>query len=106
MQITNPHSLFLVKEITELVSNMDFTVIMLTDEGGGEKRPIDLSVLSQGPIQNPGANSSHLVFCGKENPNYFGFHRKTDVRGIWEKQMEQIRALAVRDCLAWRQKEY
>lgn len=35
MQITNPHSLFLVKEITELVSNMDFTVIMLTDEGGG-----------------------------------------------------------------------
>lgn len=45
MQITNPPHFILVKEITELVSNMDFTVIMLTDEAG-EKRPIDLFLLS------------------------------------------------------------
>lgn len=33
LQIPTPF--MLVKEITELVSNMDFTVIMLTDEGRG-----------------------------------------------------------------------
>lgn len=42
-----------------------------------------------------------LCFVGKDQ-NYFGF---TDVWGIWRKQMEQIRALAVKDCLAKRQQQ-
>lgn len=82
MQITSPHTCTVVKESTELLSNVvDFRVIMLTDE---EREPgIHLSL-----PYFLGARSKicrictqiHQVLCfvGKDW-NYFEFNRKTDV---------------------------
>lgn len=82
MQITGPHTCTVVKEITEVASNvLDFMVIMLTDEEGepGIHRSLPYFLRARSKICRI-RTQIHRVLCfvGKDW-NYFEFNRKTDV---------------------------
>lgn len=98
-----PPLFILVKEIAGLV--LDFTVIILADEEG--EMGIDLSLpyflRARSKIACIQVQNHHFLCFVRKDQNFSRFNRRTFVFG--RKQMEEIRALAVKDCLAKREKQ-